>query len=325
MKLFTNATLKLAGWYLIILMTTSLTFSVIIFQIARSEIETRITRVIYSNVPIVEIPAYSINARNEQMSDATANLLASLGYLNLIVLLAGGAGAYYLAKQTLKPIESAHEAQSRFVANASHQLRTPLAIMKAETEFALEDKNTTKQVLRETLSSNLEEVNHLSDLSTMLLELSKRDNSLKNSHDTLNLTKTIQDLVKKRRIKKRVNLTSPDSLNITSHVLAVREICTVLIDNAIRHSPKNSPIDIVLIREKNCAKISISNSGPGIDPSQIPHVFERFYRASHDKEGYGLGLALAKQLTDALGGNITVNSEENKTTTFIVTLPQNFS
>lgn len=325
MKLFTSATLKLAGWYLLILMTVSLLFSTIIFQIARSEVQTRLERFVSRSGIIVRDTSPLGGTTEEQLDSASANLLGSLGYLNLLVLLAGGAGAYFLARRTLMPIEAAHDAQSRFVANASHQLRTPLAIMRAETELILDDKTASKAELRETLASNLEEVNHLTKLSSMLLELSRNSQELSGAASSLDLTAIINEIIAKRQASKRIRLNAPNSAPIKSHETAIREILTVLIDNAIQHSPKNTPISINISTDKNCVNISISNEGSGINKQQLPHIFERFYRATNDSSGYGLGLALAKQLVELLGGNISAQSAENEKTTFSVKLPRNFS
>ena len=141
MKLFTSATVKLAGWYLLILVIVSLLFSSIIFQVARSEVDTQLHKLVVQQDDQPEPQQYIA----DHISTSTNNLLVSLGYINLVVLLAGGACSYLLARITLRPIELAHNAQSRFVSNASHQLRTPLAIMKAETELALQHKATTKK------------------------------------------------------------------------------------------------------------------------------------------------------------------------------------
>src|SRR5690606_24862255 len=89
------------------------------------------------------------------------------------IWLAGGVGSYYLARRTLRPIEEAHEAQSRFTSDASHELRTPLASMKTELEVALRDPALNKEEMRELLVSNLEEVDKLTKLSQNLLQLSR--------------------------------------------------------------------------------------------------------------------------------------------------------
>src|SRR5690606_27239432 len=96
-----------------------------------------------------------------------------LVYLNCIVLAAGGVGAYFLARRTLRPIEEAHEAQSRFTSDASHELRTPLAAMKAELEVTLLSKELDEAETREVLESSLEEVEKLTRLSDLLLKLSR--------------------------------------------------------------------------------------------------------------------------------------------------------
>lgn len=318
MKLFKSATLKLAGWYLLILMVVSLLFSVIIFQVARQEIETRIIHFSEGQASLIAIPE---KLATKQVNSATASLLISLGYINLIVLLAGGVGAYMLARLTLQPIEAAHEAQSRFIANASHQLRTPLAIIKAETELALSDPKTKRKNLTDTLRSNLEEVNHLTKLSSMLLDLSRSEQSLKNKSGTSNLAAIVREAIINRKISSRTDLEAPDDLIINADAVAVKEICGILIDNAIKHSPKGSKINIKLVENKQSACLEVKNLGQGINKRIMGHIFERFYQ-SGQSGGYGLGLSLAKQLTEALGGQISVSSQAGKSTTFSVILPK---
>lgn len=321
MKLFTGATLKLAGWYLLILMSVSLLFSVIIFQVALSEVQTRLDRIMEQRELALQYILISPEPPQDQLNTATANLLISLAYINLIVLLTGGAGAYLLAKHTLKPIQQAHEAQSRFVANASHQLRTPLAIIKAETELALNSKKINKTELQQTLTSNLEEVNHLSQLSNMLLEMSRSEQDLKSINDHVDLVSVIREILTNRKILTRTNLETPDSVSFTSYEAAVREIFNILIDNAMKHSPKKSPINIQITQTKQSITCKISNQGRGLTEKQLKHIFERFYRTG-SSDGYGLGLSLAKQLVKALGGSIAAASQIGKGATFTVTLPK---
>ena len=217
MKIFTSATIKLAGWYLMILMIVSLLFSSIIFQVARSEVDAQIHKIIVQRKG--DFPAINLS---ERIDNSTRNLLISLGYINLIVLLAGGWCSYLLAKITLRPIETAHKAQSRFVANASHQLRTPLAIMKAETEFALKNRKANKAELTETLESNLEEINKLTELTAMLLELSRTENKLTLEDKSFNLTELISELVRERKAEARVKMNCPEHINIPLHHTATR-------------------------------------------------------------------------------------------------------
>lgn len=316
MKLFTSATVKLAGWYLLILIIVSLLFSSIIFQVARSEVDTQLHKLVVQQDDRPEPQQYIA----DHISTSTNNLLVSLGYINLVVLLAGGACSYLLARITLRPIELAHNAQSRFVSNASHQLRTPLAIMKAETELALQHKATTKKELREILSSNLEEINKLNELSTMLLELSRTESMLASKGKSFNLVEIIQELISDRKAAEQVQFTGPDTITVTLHHTATRELCAILLDNALKHSPESSVVNISATATKSSVIIRITNDGE-IAKQTLPHIFEQFFRGSQQTKGYGLGLPLAEQLSKALGGTISVSSAK-KQTTFCLSLPK---
>ena len=163
------------------------------------------------------------------------------------MLLAGGACSYLLARITLRPIEAAHKAQSRFVSNASHQLRTPLAIMKAETELALKNPKTPRTELTETLESNLEEINKLTELTAMLLELSRTENRLALEDKNFDLAELISNLIHKRKTKTRTEMNCPEHTNVSLHQAATRKLCAILLDNALKHSPKNSPVKIQVL------------------------------------------------------------------------------
>ena len=314
MKLFTSATIKLAGWYLCILMIVSLLFSSIIFQVARSEVDSQINKIIIQHNKLLHTPI----AATEHTSTSTSNLLVSLGYINLIVLLAGGACSYLLARVTLHPIELAHKAQSRFVSNASHQLRTPLAIMKAEAELALQTPATSKKELQETLRSNLEEVNKLTELTTMLLELSRTEKILSLEAKSFDIVALLHDIAQDRHAHRRTIINAPEHHStVTLHQAATRELCAILLDNSLKHSPPKSPVIIDLSFSKQTVTIRFTNSG-AISTRILPHVFEQFFRGGQHTKGYGLGLPLAEQLTAALGGTITVSSVKQQTIVTIV-------
>lgn len=318
MKLFFSATLKLAGWYLLILMAVSLLFSGIIFQVARSEMDTQLDNLTRKQKMFIQ----SENVQfNRDISVSTSSLLASLVYLNLVVLLGGGVCAYILARRTLEPIEAAHEAQSRFTANASHQLRTPLATIKAEIELALSEPKASKAVLRQTLASTLEETDRLAQLTATLLQLSSANRNLETDAETFNLETLVVKLVQEQKVEKRVQLSSLEFVQLTSHRLIVREIIAIILDNAIKHSPKKSPIIISANQMRNNIQLNITNDGQ-ISSRDLPHIFERFFSGSQQPDSYGLGLSLAKQLASTLGGQLSAQSRRGKTT-FTISLPRN--
>ena len=328
--MFESATVKLTTWYIIILMTISLLFSILIFQISTSEVAHRLRG--FEEQIIVDTPLnrqldYGLQEiRSSLMSEATSNIVWSLVYFNLFILLAGGVGAYFLARHTLLPLKEAHEAQERFTSDASHELRTPLAAMKMELEVALRDPKLQKSEMRELLESNLEEVNKLSDLSTTLLKISRNDH--KNlSMDTFALADLLRSSPKRTEHPKRIKIRKPmPDITLTANRASIEETVLILLDNALKYSPPESTVRISVKKRVGRALIHISNSGPGIQKEQLDHIFDRFYRGDTSrtdsaKNGYGLGLSVAKQLVRLHGGDILVDSTPGKTTTFTISLP----
>lgn len=340
--MFKSATIRLTIWYLAILMIISLAFSAIIYQITSNEIERRLERFQTSlqaqekrfDAPKEEAPIMPTkidsSLRDDEQQKAQSSIIIQLAYVNFWVLVVGGFSSYFLARHHLRPIEKAHAAQSRFTSDASHELRTPLAAMKTEIEVSLKDKNATNDELRETLSSNLEEVNKLTRLSSMLLNLSRMDDeNLK--FDRVNLNDVTKKVVEDFRLpKNRIEIIEADKNTLAyGHETAIFDLIKILLDNAIKYSKVNSKIWIRLGRKEGQAFIEVKNTGIGITKDKIDHIFERFYRAdpsrtnnsSDAKKSYGLGLALAKKIVDLHHGKIIVKSIQNETTTFTVLLP----
>lgn len=335
--MFKSATLRLTGWYLLILMIFSMIFSVIIFQVATNELGVRLEHletIFAGSNPRHQNPApihLSLeNLRINQQSQASSNLSIELLYINLVVLIIGGFGSYFFARRSLLPIEKAHDAQSRFTSDASHELRTPLAVMKTELEVALRDKEATTEDLKEVLSSNLEEVDKLTKLSEMLLSLSRLD-SVKLKFGSVNLTKIAHETVKKfNQPSGRINLMTKGQQIVYGNEAAITDLIKVLVDNALQYSPKDSNIEIKIDKQENNAKFEITNSGQGISPDKLPYIFDRFYRADSSRtngehKGYGLGLALAKNIVNLHKGELNVTSTPDEETTFTLLLPLNSS
>lgn len=328
--MFRSATFKLTAWYLIILVVISLVFSIIIYSISTSEVRSRIFSLqqnARSNFGLSQ-PRFD-DLRDIQVHEAEANLLSSLIVTNLAIWLAGGIGSYYLARRTLMPIEEAHEAQSRFTSDASHELRTPLASMKTELEVALRSPELNGIEMRELLESNLEEVDKLTQLSQNLLQLSRLDHdSIEREKVTLN-TIALSVIERFDKTGKRVELSGHKSYNVVANKSNIEELLTILLDNALKYSPKNSQVKVTLIGRKQMAGFEVSNEGKGISADALPHIFDRFYRADTsrtggEKKGYGLGLSLAKKIVELHNGELSVSSATDRVTTFRILLP-NFS
>jgi signal transduction histidine kinase len=329
--MFHSAILKLTGWYLLLLMSTSLLFSIMIYGVTTGEVTNRLAqfqtqfeqsdpRGFLGDPDRQAFLAY----RNDQREVADRNILGTLIYINLLIFCGGGVLSYLLARRTLRQIEESHDAQSRFTSDASHELRTPLAAMKAELEVALRDKKLSKSDMHELLASNLEEVNKLTVLSKTLLQLSKLDYaSLEIGPVDLN---DVSAEVVQRYDKnaKRIDLKlSSESLIIKANQASIEELLTILVDNALKYSPEKSKIKAVVSKKGRYASFTITNKGKGIASEKLPHIFDRFYRANESRNdgGSGLGLALAKEIVAIHKGELSVSSASGGETSFQFLLP----
>lgn len=327
--MFHSATLKLTGWYLLILMSISLIFSAAIYKVTTDELGNRLgefqERFEQPDMAPYTSPNHRLfsSFRNDQRSSADRNILFTLVYVNALIFLGGGALSYLLARRTLGQIEQAHEEQSRFTSDASHELRTPLAAMKTELELALHDPNITKAEMQDLLKSNLEEVDRLTTLSTTLLQLSRMD------YSNIEFERVDANVVAEEVIQRydknanRIVLQLPKtSTYIKANQSSIEELFTILVDNALKYSPANDKIQAEITVRGRQAQFSISNGGKGIPADKLPRIFDRFYRAdeSRSQGGAGLGLALAKEIVELHRGELLVTSTESKTT-FRVVLP----
>lgn len=323
--MFQSATLKLTGWYLLILMVTSILFSVSIFELTTHELSARL-ETFEQSVQIA--PGFNLqpiqNMRANETSTAKANIIAGLVTANLLILIIGGVVSFLLARRTLRPIKDAHEAQSRFTSDASHELRTPLAAMRTEIEVALRDKGSTKKDLYEVLKSNLEEVDKLTSLSQMLLNLSRLDHD-KLETKKVNIKSITEAIIKRQKVtSERIHLKSSKSPMTIGNEAALSELVSILIDNALKYSPKTSLVVITISRLGSNICFEIVNTGNGIDQDKLPFIFDRFYRADSsrtNREGYGLGLSLAKKIVELSNGDLSVTSTPSQSTIFTVLLP----
>lgn len=325
--MFKSATLKLTIWYVIILISISLLFSVVIYSIALSEISARIANLQASAPPMFSSDSAIFNViRAAQIHEAQSSLTGALIITNLGIWFAGGFGSYYLARRTLRPIEEAHEAQSKFTSDASHELRTPLASMKIELEVALRDSSLTKDEMRELLESNLEEVNRLTKISHTLLQLSKLDHG-NIARENVELSQLASLVIERfNKMQPRIVLHNRRKIQVLANESNVEELLTILIDNALKYSPADTTVDVTLVKERQMSGFKVVNAGEGIAPETLPHIFNRFYRADASrtgsaKKGYGLGLSLAKKIVELHDGELTVSSAINENTTFQVMLP----
>mgnify|MGYP000863860333 CR=1 FL=1 len=332
-RAFESATLKLTGWYLMILMIISLLFSTIIYQLSTQEVSSRLEslQLRLEDDPRWLIPENSTlrSIRQGQADEAKVNIFFGLLYINLFVLGMGGVGSYLLARRTLRPIEEMHEAQSRFTSDASHELKTPLAVMKSELELALRDSSMKKQDYRQVVESTLEEVDKLTGLTHTLLQLSRMDLASIDLTERVDINQQLKHVQKLLDSKSRIKLKlSKQAAIAEGNESMLRDLFVILVDNALRYSPESSPVEVTSTATGKSVTVRISNAGKGISADDLPKIFDRFYRADSSRtsqsasKGYGLGLSLAKNIADTHNADIQVVSEPSKQTTFTVVIPK---
>lgn len=329
--MFKSAYLKLTIYYVAIIMLLSISFSVIIYKIATLELNQGLNRQsrIFRELPGNNFPKPpNIDFENiqlEQLKESQNNLKNQLVYLNIIILLLFSAISYFLAKRTLRPVAEMVESQNRFTADASHELKTPLAAMRTEIEVGLRDKKFDFNNAKKLLNSNLEEITKLELLSNTLLNLARYQEQVKLDFYEISLEEIIieafEKVESKAQAKEIIFKNKLDNVVIHGNRQSLVELFVILIDNAIKYSPKKSIININISKEKNKVKVSIKDYGIGIKSSDLPYIFNRFYRAdqSRNKEkvdGYGLGLSIAKEIVELHNGEIKVASSIGKGSEF---------
>ncbi|MDB5184414.1 MAG: putative Histidine kinase [Candidatus Saccharibacteria bacterium] len=319
-SLFRSATIRLTVYYLLIVMTISISFSFALYHVATGEVRrglhmesTRITSLfpVFENAPGI----YSPDAEADQ---AASRIFWRLFSSNVVVLVGAGFLSYVLARRTLQPIEEAHSQQARFTSDVSHELRTPLTAVRMESEVALLDSTATKTELRHTLHSTIEEVGKMETLINNLLRLTKLDSAhLQASFvrlDTQALVAEAIDRVAKNAEARQIALTSvADQYFIRGDEANVIQLLVILLENGIKYSPPHSGIEVTTARKGDSIEITISDHGMGIERSALDHIFDRFYRADSsrtrgDTEGFGLGLSIAKAIADSHKARITIAS-----------------
>jgi heavy metal sensor kinase len=218
----------------------------------------------------------------------------------------------------------------QFTADASHELRTPLTILKGETEVGLRKMRGPGEY-RKILNSNLEEVNHMSQIVDNLLFLSKADmGKIHLEMQRINLTKLVSEVhaqTKAMATTKGINFSVSNAVDaeVIGDRLRLRELLLNLVDNAVKYTPEGGEMKITLERDDGRAKLRITDNGIGIALQVQPHIFDRFFRVdkarSREAGGSGLGLSICKWIVEAHGGEISVESEIGRGSTFTVILP----
>lgn len=324
--MFRSARLKLTLFYLgiIVLFNLAVTLSVRVYaeheflrsnSIQRSEVRDWVVR-FFGNPnrnpreSFAEIQEGQVRVVREHLNDG-------LLVINLCALALGGIMSYWFAGRTLKPIEEAHEAQARFTADASHELRTPLANMRLENEVFLRQKHFSESEAREQIESNLEEVQRLERLSGNLLAL--------HQYGQAALVRTrlpVKELVDAAVAPFSAVAAAKDVAvavsvvpgRIRGHHDSLVQLLDILLDNALKYGIRGRQVAIEGQKRGSQYILLVKDKGPGIATHDLPRIFDRLYRGDKARSnritGYGLGLALAKEI--AIANEATLTARNNR-------------
>jgi signal transduction histidine kinase len=229
-------------------------------------------------------------------------------------------------------LETSFTALKRFTADASHELKTPLAVLRADVERAMSEKTRRDERLV-ALEEALHETTRMADLVDSLLTLARADEGRFDLHrepvDLRELTQEVYEtaLILGEAAGVQVNLPFTADVTIQGDATRLRQLFLNLVTNAIKYTPKGGRVDIGLGRHPETVTFAVRDTGTGIAAADLPHVFERFWRADRarsriaERGGFGLGLAISQWVAHAHGGTLTVQSRLGKGSLFTVTLP----
>jgi len=229
--------------------------------------------------------------------------------------------------QTLERLEALFTSQQRLLADVSHELRTPLTVIKGNVDLM----RRMKSLDEESLSSIDQEAGRLTRLVGGLLLLAQAESgkltlNMKRVELDLLLTEVFQEMSILAGGKVHLRLNEIDQAYVNGDRDRLKQVFINLVANAIQYTPPGGDIFLSLETIKEQARIIVRDTGPGIPSEDLPHIFERFYRAEKSRtrretSGFGLGLSIANWIVERHGGRIEVNSQERMGTTFAIWLP----
>lgn len=256
----------------------------------------------------------------------TQNLVAIISLIVATTILFG----YIIARITLAPARNSLAAQKQFIGNIAHELRTPLSVIKTNIEVALLDDDITAE-LKQTLESNIDELDRISEIINNLLSLSALIRPERVEFAAVDLSEIATGIVEKySQLAKRneQNITirkSPQSL-VWGSATALEQVVGNLLKNAIMYTPRSGQITITIApTATNHVEFIIQDTGIGIARKDLFRIFEPFYRSEQSRNrsqgGSGLGLAIVSELVKMHSGKIIIRSAVGRGTSVVVQLP----
>ena len=234
----------------------------------------------------------------------------------------------------LARLEQSFDSLHRFTADASHEMKTPLMVLRAGVERALVHPGVPAEILQ-SLDETLAQINQMSEMVENLLTLARADEGRAplavEESDLRDILGDVAETAGMLGESAGISVTgdipaAPLSMAVDRH--RIREMLLNLVTNAIKYTPQGGTVSLGLTQEDGSVVFTVADTGIGIAPGDLPHIFERFWRAdparsrTGDRPGTGLGLAITKWIAEAHGGSITVQSRPGRGSVFTVRLPR---
>lgn len=267
---------------------------------------------------------------NQEIASVRA-LERSLGISFLILIVLALILASYLAVSILKPLKVVYNKQLAFIQDASHEMRTPLAIIKGRLELLVRCKEDKLEEHYEELSIIMKEIRGLEKLNSDLLLMSKEDMGMKLELTNFSLNEFISeigefytDFAELQEKTFKVNLIEED-IEVNWDKSKIKRCIVILVENALKYTNAGDEVSITVSRKDKMIKIAVEDTGIGIKKEEQERIFDRFFRSSEarssGKEGSGIGLSLLKSIAYGLGIKINVISVYGEGSKFILTVP----
>jgi len=231
--------------------------------------------------------------------------------------------------EMLTSLDLAYQAQQRFVSDASHELRAPLTVIQANLELLEDQPAMPPDERREVVGQASNEARRLTALVASLLALARADAGIPLRHDRVELDRVLLEALREARHLahgQRLAIRELEPTIVAGDADRLKQLMLILLDNAVKYTPPDGEITAAIVLQDSTVELSVRDTGVGIPPDDLPHVFERFYRAdpgrARDPGGTGLGLSIAQWIVEQHEGSISIDSAPGTGTTITVRLPR---